>query len=168
MTMGLRLGLVVAAVVPLVTMTSVAIYAWGGGVLHQISIAALVLALGMLVDNAIVMAENIQWRMDQGDEARQAALSSVRELATPLVAATLTTMAAFVPMLISSGPTADFTRTIPTIIILTLAVSYLYALLVTPTLSQMVLRPGSRGKQGRLERMGRGLAEFSIRRPLWC
>jgi multidrug efflux pump subunit AcrB len=165
MTMGLRLGLVVAAVVPLVTMTSVAIYAWGGGVLHQISIAALVLALGMLVDNAIVMAENIQWRMDQGDEARQAALSSVRELATPLVAATLTTMAAFVPMLISSGPTADFTRTIPTIIILTLAVSYLYALLVTPTLSQMVLRPGSRGKQGRLERMGRGLAEFSIRRP---
>ncbi|MGD9010086.1 MAG: efflux RND transporter permease subunit, partial [Desulfobacteraceae bacterium] len=108
--MGLRLGLVVSAVVPLVTMTSVAVFAWGGGVLHQISIAALVLALGMLVDNAIVMAENVQWRLDRGESARRAARGAIRELATPLAAATLTTVAAFVPMLISSGPTAAFTR----------------------------------------------------------
>ncbi|MGD9369190.1 MAG: efflux RND transporter permease subunit, partial [Desulfobacteraceae bacterium] len=164
MAMGLRLGLVVAAVVPLVTMTSVAVYAWGGGVLHQISMAALVLALGMLVDNAIVMAENIQWRLDRGEDPQRAALGSVRELASPLVAATLTTVAAFAPMLISSGPTADFTRSIPVILMLTLVISYLYALLVTPTLSQMLLRPRTRRGANMLDGMARRLARFAIGR----
>jgi multidrug efflux pump subunit AcrB len=163
--MGLRLGLVVAAVVPLVTMTSVAIYAWGGGVLHQISISALVLALGMLVDNAIVVAENVQWRLQEGEDPRQAALGAVAELRTPLLAATLTTVAAFVPMLISSGPTAAFTRTIPVIVMLTLVVSYGYALIVTPMLSQMFLRPGTSRNLEWLTRIGAGAARFAARNP---
>ncbi len=163
--MGLRLGLVVAAVVPLVTMTSVALFAWGGGVLHQISIAALVLALGMLVDNAIVMAENVQWRLDSGESARRAALQAVRELAAPLAAATLTTVAAFVPMLISSGPTAAFTRSIPIIIMLTLVISYVYALFTTPMLSQMVLRPGAARDNRLLEKIGRGAARLAGAHP---
>jgi multidrug efflux pump len=165
MVMGLRLGLVVTAVVPLVTMTSVAIYAWGGGVLHQISIAALVLALGMLVDNAIVMAENVQWRIERGQGRREAALGAVGELRTPLLGATLTTVAAFVPMLISSGPTAAFTRSIPVIIMLTLMVSYAYALVVTPMLAQMVLRPGSSRNLQWLERVGAGAARYAARNP---
>jgi multidrug efflux pump subunit AcrB len=163
--MGLRLGLVVAAVVPLVTMTSVAIYAWGGGVLHQISISALVLALGMLVDNAIVMAENVQWRLQEGQAPRQAALGAVAELRTPLLAATLTTVAAFVPMLISSGPTAAFTRTLPVIIMLTLVVSYGYALVVTPMLSQIFLRPGNSRNLEWLTRIGARAAGFAARNP---
>ncbi|MEJ2661895.1 MAG: efflux RND transporter permease subunit, partial [Desulfobacteraceae bacterium] len=165
MVMGLRLGLVVASVVPLVTMTSVAIYAWGGGVLHQISISALVLALGMLVDNAIVVAENVQWRLQEGEIPRQAALGAVAELRTPLLAATLTTVAAFVPMLISSGPTAAFTRTIPVIVMLTLVVSYGYALIVTPTLSQMFLRPGASRNLEWLTRLGARAARFAADNP---
>ncbi len=165
MAMGLRLGLVVAAVVPIVTMTSVAVFAWGGGVLHQISIAALVLALGMLVDNAIVMAENVQWRLDQGESPRQAAIGAVGELRTPLLGATLTTVAAFIPMLISSGPTAAFTRTIPVIIMLTLIISYGYALVVTPMLSQMVLRPGGSRNLRWLERAGAAAARYAARKP---
>ena len=163
LVMGLRLGLVVASVVPLVTMSSVTVFAWGGGVLHQISIAALVLALGMLVDNAIVMAENVQWRLERKETPRQAALGAVGELRTPLLAATLTTMAAFVPMLIASGPTADFTRSIPVIIMLTLFVSYLYALAVTPTLSQMFLKPSDSRNLQWLERFGRNLAGIATR-----
>jgi multidrug efflux pump subunit AcrB len=159
--MGMRLGLVVAVVVPLVTMTSVTIFAWSGGVLHQISISALVLALGMLVDNAIVMAENVQWRLDNGESARRAAKGAIRELATPLAASTLTTVAAFVPMLISSGPTAAFTRSIPVIIILTLVISYVYALFATPMLSQMVLRPGATRNTHLLEKIGRGAARLA-------
>ena len=130
--MGLRMGLVVAAVVPLVTFSSLALFAWGGGVLHQISIAAFVLALGMLVDNAIVMAENVQWRLDRGENRRAAAAGAVSELAVPLAGATATTLAAFVPMLISQGPTAAFTRSIPIIIMLTLTVSYLFAVVRNP------------------------------------
>jgi multidrug efflux pump subunit AcrB len=165
--MGLRLGLVVTAVVPLVTMTSVAVFAWGGGVLHQISISALVLALGMLVDNAIVMAENVQWRLDRGESPQGAARGAIRELATPLAAATLTTMAAFVPMLISSGPTADFTRSIPIIIMLTLTISYAYALFATPILSQMVLRAGAAHDARHLERVGQRAGRLAVFKPWW-
>ena len=162
--MGLRLGLVVAAVVPLVTLSSLAIFAWGGGVLHQISIAAFVLALGMLVDNAIVVAENVQWRLDRGESGASASVNAVRELFVPLAGATATTLAAFVPMLISEGPTASFTRSIPVIIMLTLTVSYLFAVFVTPVLSQMNLVPSNAPSRGILENLGRRLAAVALRR----
>ncbi len=166
MAMGIRLGLLVASVVPLVAMTAVAVYAWSGGVLHQISIAALVLALGMLVDNAIVVAENVQWRLDRGQSPRAAAMDAVKELAVPLAGATLTTLAAFIPMLISQGPTADFTRSIPVIIMLTLAISYLYALAVTPLLSLMALQPSNVRRLPLLTGLGRRAAALSIKRPI--
>ena len=162
--MGLRMGIVATAVVPLVTLSSLALFAWGGGVLHQISIAAFVLALGMLVDNAIVMAENVQWRLDRGEERRAAAVGAVSELAVPLAGATATTLAAFVPMLISQGPTAAFTRSIPVIIMLTLTVSYLFAVFVTPVLSRMILIARPVGRSLLIERIGKRLAGFALKR----
>ncbi|PIE56111.1 MAG: hypothetical protein CSA34_06105 [Desulfobulbus propionicus] len=166
-TMGTRMGLVAASVVPLVTLSSLAVFAWGGGVLHQISIASLVLALGMLVDNAIVMAENIQWRLDRGAAAKEAATGSVRELAVPLAGATATTMAAFVPMLIARGTTAAFTKSIPIVIMLTLSISYLFALLVTPVLSQIFLKPQPAKTTSPAERLGTKLARFATRHSRW-
>ena len=167
-TMGFRLGLLVALVLPLVTFGSIAIFATGGGILHQISIAALVIALGMLVDNAIVVVENIQWRLDQGHHVRQAAADAVRSLALPLGTATGTTLAAFVPMLLAKGGTADFTRSIPVLIMLTLGVSYLFAVTVTPVLSELVLRrrTASAG-ESRSERLAEGVARFAVRRAPW-
>ena len=64
--MGLRLGLTVALLVPFIGLSSLALYHWGGGSLHQISIAALVISLGMLVDNAIVISESVQRGIDSG------------------------------------------------------------------------------------------------------
>jgi len=166
--MGLRMGLVVAVIVPLVTMSSIAIFAMFGGVLHQMAVAGMVIALGMLVDNAIVMVENIQWHMDQGIKRIRAAEISVRELARPLGAATGTTLAVFVPMLIARGDSADFTRMIPVTIILMLAMSYLYALLVSPLLSEQLLvrRPES-GEPSGIRRLGRGIGRFSVTRGYW-
>ena len=168
LTMGLRLGIVVSLVVPLVALGSIGIFAGGGGILHQISISALVIALGMLVDNAIVVVENIQYRLDQGIPIRQAAVVSVKELALPLGTATGTTLAAFVPMLISKGNTADFTRTIPVMIMLSLTVSYLFALLVTPVLSELLLKPRPKEKQdGRLNRFSQRVARLAVNRSGW-
>ncbi len=163
LAMGLRMGLVVTAVVPLVTLASLALFAWGGGVLHQISIAAFVLALGMLVDNAIVVAENVQYRLDKGESKAEAAIGSVKELAVPLAGATATTLAAFVPMLISQGPTAAFTRTIPIIIMLCLTVSYVFALLVTPVLSRMALQPSGNTHEQWLVRFGYRMTDFTLK-----
>ena len=164
LAMGLRLGLLVAVVLPLVTFSAIAVFATGGGILHQISIAALVIALGMLVDNAIVVVENIQWRLDRGLHVRQAAAEAVRSLALPLGTATGTTLAAFVPMLIAKGGTADFTRSIPVLIMLTLVVSYIFAITVTPVLSELVLKRRTYEGTNRLEHFAGKAATFAVKR----
>ncbi|MEL6348985.1 MAG: efflux RND transporter permease subunit, partial [Myxococcota bacterium] len=138
--MGLRLGGVVALIVPLVTFSSLAIYAAAGGVLQQISIAGLVISLGLLVDNGIVISERVQYRVDRGQDPLQASRDTVAELAVPLLSATGTTVASFIPLLLSEGPTGDFTRAIPQMVILTLCVSLVAALTVTPTLAGMFFR----------------------------
>ncbi|MFU8877844.1 MAG: efflux RND transporter permease subunit, partial [Wenzhouxiangellaceae bacterium] len=167
--MGMRLGLLVASLLPLVIFSALAIFAIGGGVLHQIAIAGMVVALGMLVDNAIVMVENLQWHLDRGSSPAEACGKAVRELAAPLAAATGTTLAAFTPLLLSEGDTADFTRAIPIMVMLILTVSYFYAVLVTPLLSAVVLKPADAGKppgrtQAGIERLGRWLARLGMQR----
>ena len=163
--MGLRMGLIVAALLPLVTLTTLAIYAFGGGVLHQIAVIAMVVSLGILVDNAIVMTENVQYHLNRGRTPAQAAVLSVRELAGPLFAATGTTLAAFVPLLLSSGGTADFTRAIPVIIMIALSVSYVFAVTLTPILSLHFLRARAfdTAEHGRLARFADRLAGFTTR-----
>jgi len=165
LAMGPRLGFVVATLLPVVTLSGLALYAMGGGVLHQIAIAGMVIALGMLVDNAIVMVENLQWHLDRGKGRSQAAVSAVAELAGPLAAATGTTLAAFTPLLLSTGDTADFTRAIPTMVMLILVVSYLYAVMVTPAIAAAILKPGAGNSSAALENIGRRLGRIAVTRP---
>lgn len=167
LTMGLRLGFVVSWVIPLVTYGAVALFAGFGGILHQISIAALVIGMGMLVDNAIVIAEAVQYRLDRGEPAHLAAIEAVRELAVPLGTSTGTTVAVFLPMLLSKGNTADFTRSIPWLVIVTLTLSYIFALLVTPILAEMFLKPQPLRPEAAPSRFlaaGRYLAHLATRR----
>lgn len=164
--MGVRMGLVVASIVPLVVFASVAVYAFSGGVLHQIAVAALVIALGLLVDNAIVVAETIQRRLDEGASSREATEGAVRELALPLGAATGTTLASFVPMLLAEGTTGDFTRAIPIVVMLTLTMSYGYALVVTPLIARFGLRAAPRVRESRVDQIAARVGRFAARRPL--
>lgn len=165
LTMGARLGLMVAAIVPLVTLASLAVYAVGGGVLHQMAVAALVVSLGLLVDNAIVMAEAIQRALDEGATATDAARDALKDLAIPLASATATTLASFVPMLLAPGTVGDFTRAIPIVVMLTLVVSYGYAIAVTPILARLTLRPSKKKGMGLVERMARKVATAAVAHP---
>ncbi len=166
--MGPRMGLVVALILPLVTLSSLSLVAMGGGVLHQMAVAGLVIALGMLVDNAIVMVENIQWHMDRGASAVEAAVRSVTELAKPLAAATGTTLAVFVPMAISRGDTADFTRAVPVTIMVMLGMSYLFAIFVTPLMGRVGLRArAGMLRRDRLAEAGRRIGEFAVGHGIW-
>lgn len=165
LAMGARLGFVVSSVVPMVALSTVAVFAAGGGVLHQVSVAALVLALGLLVDNAIVVAEQVQAGLDEGLTAVEAARGAVRELAFPLGTATGTTVAAFTPMLLSTGETGDFTRSLPVVLITAIVLSYGFALLVTPVLSATWLRPARADDASRLDGPARRLAATSTRHP---
>ena len=160
--LGIRPGLVVATVIPLVTFSSLAIFNIGGGVLHQMAIAGMVIGLGMLVDNAIVMVENIQYHIDQGQRGSDASVISVKNLAMSLGSATGTTIAAFMPMLLSQGNSADFTRAIPTMIILSITVSYIYAILVTPAFSHMFLKKQPSNQSSALQRLGTKLGKLAV------
>jgi multidrug efflux pump subunit AcrB len=164
--MGPRLGLTVALVVPVVTLAALAVWAAAGGVLHQMSIAAMVLAMGMLVDNAIVVAEDVQDRLDAGESPWLAAQRTISTLLIPLGAATGTTVAAFVPMLLSTGPTGDFTRAIPTLVILTLIISYVVAIAVTPSLAAMFLTPRKAGEARTSGRYTDWIGNLTVRHPI--
>lgn len=163
--MGLRAGALTALIVPAIAAVALFFYAAGGGVLHQIAVAAFVLSLGILIDNVIVIVESIQERLDAGQSAYDSAIGAVREFALPLASSTGTTVAAFLPMLGSAGGVADFTRAIPLIAVLTLIVSYFFAVLVTPPIAMKYLKPGTARKWTGLDPLGARLGALAARRP---
>ena len=146
LAMGVRMALLVAIILPAVAAMSLAFYALGGGVLHQMAVVGLIVALGILVDNAIVMIEEVQYQLNRGYPPVDAALNAVHQLAKPLAAATGTTIAAFVPLAVSKSGVGDFTRAVPIMIMISLVASYFFATVITPMLGETFLKP--QGKPG--------------------
>jgi len=143
--MSLNNAIVVSTAIPLSIMaTFIAMYLTGIK-LHQISISALIIALGMLVDNAIVISDAIQVRLDRGDDRLQACIDGVKEVAVPVFSSTLTTVAAFIPLLMLDSVAGEYVISVPQIVMLSLSFSYITALFVTPSLAYIFFKPG-RGK----------------------
>ena len=163
--MGLRMGILVASILPMVALISIGLYAIGGGVLHQIAVIGMVISLGILIDNAIVIVENIQANLDSGMRRLDALMQSIRELAGPLGASTGTTLAAFAPLLLSKGGTADFTRGIPVMIMLTLSVSYLLAISAVPLIAARFLKARKHIKADPLSGLAGFLGGLVAKRP---
>ncbi|MAA66643.1 MAG: acriflavin resistance protein [Alteromonadaceae bacterium] len=163
--MGIRMGVLVASILPMVALISIGLYAMGGGVLHQIAVIGMVISLGILIDNAIVIVESIQTMLDKGASRMEALSSSIGELAGPLGASTGTTLAAFAPLLLSKGGTADFTRGVPVMIMLTLSVSYLLAISAVPLLASRYLKPRTQIRQDRLAGLAAFLGNLVSRAP---
>jgi multidrug efflux pump subunit AcrB len=93
--LGVRTGSIIASLIPIVTITTLMIMGLIGIGLNQVTLAALIMALGMMVDNGIVVVESIMVKMEQGIDVKKAAIDSCTELFTPLLISTLTTSAAF-------------------------------------------------------------------------
>ncbi|XOB91906.1 efflux RND transporter permease subunit [Pseudomonadota bacterium 24LQ007] len=163
--MGIRMGLLVASILPMVALISVGLYDLGGGVLHQIAVIGMVISLGILIDNAIVIVENIQGHLDEGMRRLDALRKAVGELAGPLGASTGTTLAAFAPLLMAKGGAADFTRGVPVMIMLTLSVSYLLAISAVPLLAARFLKPRKNIHKDRLIGLASYLGGLVYRHP---
>ena len=101
--LGLRTGLVVASLIPLTIVATLFIMGVLDIGLNEVSLAALIMALGMLVDNAIVVSEAIVVKMEKGTDAKEAAIESARELAVPLLVSSLTTSAAFLSFFLAES-----------------------------------------------------------------
>ncbi len=142
LALGWRTGLLVSLVLPVVALITLAVYNMGGGILHQIAVIGVVISLGILVDNAIVIVESIETKLRQGVGRAQAVRESVTQLAMPLFSSTGTTIAAFIPLLLSKGGTADFTRGIPVMIVIAMITSYVISVMLLPLVCYYWLKPG--------------------------
>ena len=138
--MGLRTGFVVASPVAVTIIAALFLMSVFGIGLDQVSLAALILALGMLVDNAIVMTEAITMQMKVGRQPIEAAVNSARELRRPLLVASLTTAAAFLPIFLAESSTGEYTAPLFKVVTITLLSSWILALTVTPLLCVRFLR----------------------------
>ncbi|MCU0665282.1 MAG: efflux RND transporter permease subunit, partial [Myxococcota bacterium] len=139
--MGLRNAIIVSTVIPLSLLFTFATMSLMNIKVHQVSIAALIIALGMLVDNAIVVSDAVQVRIDKGMDKAKAALEGAVESAIPVLTSTLTTIAAFSPLLLLPGMAGEFLSSIPLIVIISLSASYVVAMLVTPAVASIFFRP---------------------------
>lgn len=132
--LGWRTGLIVGAMVPLtMMMTLVGMSVWGIE-LHRISIAAIIVALGLLVDNGVVIAEDIRQRLDKGESRLDAVLATPRTLAVPLLTSSLTTVIAFMPLVLIEDSTGEFLRSLGQVLSLALLASWLLSIMVTPAM----------------------------------
>ncbi len=121
---------------------------------HFISIAALIISLGILVDNGIVICEAIQSRLNQGEEKLSAIEGAVRETSRPIFTSTLTTIVTFGILLFVPGVIGKTVATIPIVIISTLIASYLTAMLILPVFAYIFFKPES---QQRIEKTRKSL-----------
>ena len=144
--MGWRPAVIMAAAIPLCMIASIFVMGFFGVELEQFSIASLIIALGMLVDNAIVVSDNVLRELEEGGAAdreakERAAVEGASSLATPILTSTLTTVCAFLPMLTIVGNTGEYVRSLPIVVSVTLLMSYLVAMMVTPILCTWLLKP---------------------------
>lgn len=147
LAIGIRSSLIVILAIPLSVVIGLSIIDVAGYGLQQISIAGLVVALGLLVDNGIVMIENINRFVEKGMPPRQAALAAAGEIGFPIISATITTVLAFIPIMLIPDEVGVFIRSLPFTIIATLLVSLLLALTLTPYIAVRTFKPVRIGPQ---------------------
>ncbi|MEL7530096.1 MAG: efflux RND transporter permease subunit [Bacteroidota bacterium] len=138
--LGLRTGIVVASLIPLAIICTIFLMGLLGVGLNKVSLAALIMALGMLVDNAIVIAESIMVKMEDGQKATDAAIDSCRELAIPLLISSLTTSAAFLSFFLAESTLGEIVGPLFVVISLALLSSWLLSLTVVTLLASVLIQ----------------------------
>ena len=174
-TLGWRAAFVVAINLPLASLMAIAGLNAVGIPIHQMSVTGLIVALGLLVDAAIVMTDDIRKRLEAGASRLEAVGAAFDRLWVPLLASTVTTALAFTPMVLLPGPAGDFVGAIATSVILMLTASFVLAVTVTPALAGWMLRVPKPGERAgfltaglRPKRLGRVFAasvDLSLRFP---
>ena len=144
--MGLRSGLIIGFVLVVTIMGTFIIMGLRSITLERISLGALVIALGMLVDNAIVVTDGMRIRMEQGEEGLSAARSVVGQVGMPLLGATLVAVAAFAAIGTSQDSTGEYCGSLFYVIFISLMMSWLTAVTTTPLLCKAFLKSKPRGK----------------------
>lgn len=162
---GFRTGLVAGSLVPMAMLGCIALMPYFDVGLQRISIASLIISLGILVDNGVVVSEAILVRLASGEERLKAVTGAVSELWMPLLAASLTTVFAFLPIPLAEHPVGEFCQSLFIVVSLTLVCSWGLSMSMVPMLCYYVLKPKITVQtySGRMYRWYRGLLLWSLR-----
>jgi multidrug efflux pump len=154
-SLGLRTGLVVALAIPLVLAATFLLMQVLGIGLHKISLGALILALGLLVDDAIIAVEMMATKMEQGWDRLRAASFAYTSTAMPMLSGTLVTVAGFLPIATAASATGEYTRSIFQVTTIALLASWIAAVVFVPLLGYKLLPDFAQanGKPSRLRRL---------------
>ncbi|WP_064713142.1 efflux RND transporter permease subunit [Rhizobium bangladeshense] len=157
-SLGLRAGMVVAISIPLVLAITFVVMEYSGISLQRISLGALIIALGLLVDDAMIAVEMMVARLEAGDDLRKAATHVYTSTAFPMLTGTLVTVAGFIPVGLNNSAAGEFTFTLFVVIAVSLVVSWIVAVLFTPLLGVTILPKTMKSHH---EKKGRFAAVFS-------
>jgi multidrug efflux pump subunit AcrB len=152
--LGIRTGLIVGSIIPAVILATLGVMGVFGLQLERMSLATLIISLGLLVDNGIVISEDFKRRLSEHSDRDLAIRQTGSELALPLLASSATTIAVFLPLMIANTASAEYTRSISQVILISLSISWVFAMTVTTTLCYHFVSPPVRT-----------LADGSERRP---
>ena len=158
--LGLRTGLVVGSLIPTTIVASFFTMQIFDITINQISLTALIIALGLLVDNAIVIVESILVKREKGQDAVSAAIDSGKELKTPLLISSLTTAAAFMPIALAKSAVGEYTADIFYVVSIALLSSWLLAMTFVPMLTTVALKVRPRPESEKDEFSGRWYAFY--------
>ncbi|WP_088329484.1 efflux RND transporter permease subunit [Lacimicrobium sp. SS2-24] len=150
--LGVRTGLIVGTIIPMVMLASLTLMQFLDIKLERMSLATLIIALGLLVDNGIVLAEDFKRRLEKGQERFNAMCQSGRELALPLLSSSATTVLFFLPLMLADHVAGEYTRSISLVILITLFTSWVLALCITPVLCYYFIRVNTDNKVAATER----------------
>ncbi|CDZ42543.1 Acriflavin resistance protein [Neorhizobium galegae bv. officinalis] len=157
-SLGLRAGLVVAISIPLVLAITFVVMEYTGISLQRISLGALIIALGLLVDDAMIAVEMMVARLESGDDLRKAATYVYTSTAFPMLTGTLVTVAGFIPIGLNNSAAGEFTFTLFVVIAVSLVVSWVVAVLFTPLLGVAILPKTMKSHHEHKGRAARGFA----------
>lgn len=138
--LGLRNAVFVGMAIPMSMLLSFVVLGGMGATINMIVLFSLILALGMLVDNAIVVVENIYRFVDQGYSVMKASRLAVGEIAMPIISSTATTLAAFIPLAFWDGIVGEFMKFLPITLIIVLTSSLVVALVIIPVLASSFIK----------------------------
>jgi len=139
-SLGFRTGIIVATLIPASMIFGILVMSMFDISIDQISLAALIISLGMLVDNGIVMSESIMVQMSDGKKPIDAAIDSANELKVPLLISSLTTAAAFLPIFLAESATGEYTASLFKVVTITLLCSWILSMTIIPMLCVYFLK----------------------------
>ncbi|VBB07424.1 acriflavin resistance protein [Lucifera butyrica] len=148
LSLGVRSGIVVALCIPLVIAGVFTCMKILGIDLHKVSLGALIIALGLLVDDAIIAVEMMSVKLEQGWDRFKAACFAYTATAFPMLTGTLITCAGFIPIGFAQGAAAEFTHSLFTVITIALVISWIVSVLVTPLLGYNLIKVKNGGEGG--------------------